>query len=97
MCVLNKNKFVFVEKSAEKYVLEFLMNDDFIEYVVHPTRQLVDKWSDYFKRNPSFNSYAQSARTILKGEVQQIDNITEKEIIELKKRIIANCCISISN
>jgi hypothetical protein len=86
-----------VNSSSEKYILSFLTNDDFIEYVVHPTNQLVEKWSNFFKRNPSLNIYAQKARIIISGELQIDENLTEQELLELKKQIITNCNISTSN
>ncbi len=83
--------------TTEKYILSFLTNDDFIAYVVHPTHQLAEKWSNFFKNNPSLNIYAQKARTIISGEVQNDEYLNENEILELKKRIIENCSITISN
>ena len=83
--------------STEKYILSFLMNDDFIEYVVHPTNQLAEKWSNFFKKNPSLNVYAQKARSIISGELQIDENLTEQELLELKKQIVANCNISNNN
>ncbi len=86
-----------VNPATERYIQSFLTNDDFIAYIVHPTRQLAEQWSNFFKKNPSLNIYAQKARSIISGELQNNENLNEGELIELKKRIIENCSISISN
>lgn len=86
-----------MNSSSEKYILSFLTNDDFIAYVVHPTHQLAEKWSNFFKKNPSLNVYAQKARSIISGELQIDENLTEQELLELKKQIVANCNISNNN
>ncbi len=86
-----------MNQTTEKYILNFLTDDDFIAYIVHPTHQLVEQWSNFFKKNPSLNIYAQKARSIISGEVQIEENLSEFELLELKKKIIENCSILISN
>ncbi len=73
------------------------MNDDYIEYIVHPTEKLSIYWNDFFKKNPSLSAFAQSAREIISGENHKTQIFNDSEIKELKKRIINSCCITISN
>lgn len=86
-----------MDSVAEKYILSFLTNDDFIAYVVHPTQKLAGQWSDFFKTNPSLSVYAQEARSIIAGEINTSQNLNDKELFELKKRIVENCSLTISN
>ena len=77
-------------------IIDFLINDDFINYVMHPTLNSQLKWDIFFKNNPGLIDSADEARMILfeEGEIYEMH---EWETTEIKKRIISECGISSLN
>ncbi len=75
---------------------DFLINDDFINYVMHPTLNLQLKWDIFFKNNPELIDAADEASMIL-FEEGDIYELHEWETNEIKKRIFSECGISSLN
>ncbi len=71
-------------------IVEFLINDEFINFVIHPTLKLRLQWEAFFKKNPQLISAANQARMILYGE-EMSEELPASETYELKKRIINKC------
>ncbi|HRZ96371.1 MAG TPA: hypothetical protein P5084_02360 [Paludibacter sp.] len=77
-------------------IKEFLINDDFINYVIHPTLKLQLHWEIFFKNNPELIGFADQARKIL-CEEGDIFELHEWETNDVKNRIIDQCGISLLN
>lgn len=69
-------------------VVNLLVNDDFINYVINPNLALSEMWNDFFSLHPEIIPHAVEAKKILLG-----DNITDElsatEVKELESRIMA--------
>jgi hypothetical protein len=81
---------------TKKNIVEFLVNDDFINYVINPTTNLSQQWEMFFEQNPSFIPLANKAKVILIGE-DEISELPTWEKNEIKNRIIKDCGISSLN
>lgn len=65
----------------------FLVNNDFINYVMNPNHLLAQMWDDFFKSNPSLISVAEEARNILTG--QEILSLpAENDALSIKNNIL---------
>lgn len=71
-------------------VLDFLVNDDFISYVMNPNFSSTEKWVDYFKKHQSQIPMSNEARNILLGYVDK-KLFPNHEALELKARIFQEC------
>ena len=81
---------------TKKNIVEFLVNDDFINYVINPTTNLSQQWEIFFEQNPSFIPLANEAKDILTDE-DVINELPAWEKNEIKTRIIKECGISSLN
>jgi len=79
-----------VSDNIKVSVLDFLVNDDFISYVMNPTSSLTEKWMDYFRKHRSQIPISNEARNILLGYVDK-KLFPNHEALELKARIFQEC------
>lgn len=56
---------------TEDQTIDFLVDDDFIHYVLEPTPELTAAWSGFFVRHPENIAAADEARKLLVGDDQQ--------------------------
>jgi len=73
-----------------------LVDEDFINYVMNPTRKLTDSWENYFRLHPDQIPLAEEARQILFGVVEN-KTLPAQEALELKARIFEKCGLTVSN
>jgi hypothetical protein len=79
-----------VNVKNDRQVQEFLVNDDFINYVVCPNLILIELWKDFFENHPELILAAEEAKNILLGESQFVEmDINERH--QLKHSILMNC------
>ena len=71
-------------------LLQMLVNDDFINYVLNPTLTLKEKWEDYFNSHPEIIPYIDEATRILLGESDQ-EKLSSKDALELERNIFDKC------
>ena len=76
--------------NINKQVQEFLVNDDFINYVVCPNFILIEFWNDFFENHLELILAADEAKNILLGESQFI-KMNIDEMNQLKHSILVNC------
>ena len=84
------NKRNFVNSTTDIRLLQMLVNDDFINYVLNPNLTLKEKWEDYFKSHTEIIPYIDEATKILLGESDQ-KMLTSKDALELEKNIFDKC------
>lgn len=75
---------------TDNIVIDLLVDDNFINYIMNPTRSLTEKWTNYFKENPDSIQAANQAKKILLGESEKIF-LTDFEAKELESQIIEKC------
>ena len=75
---------------TDKRVIDILVDEDFINYVINPTASLIEKWTNYFKKNPDYAQAANQARKILLGESEFI-TLSDFETKELEIEIFEKC------
>jgi len=80
----------FVNSTTDIRLLQMLVNDDFINYVLNPNLTLKEKWEDYFKSHPEVIPYIDEATRILLGESDQ-EKLCSKDALELEKSIFDKC------
>jgi len=87
------NKRNFVNSTTDIRLLQMLVNDDFINYVLNPNLTLKEKWEDYFKSHTEIIPYIDEATRILLGESVQ-ENLSSNDVLELEKSIFDKCGLS---
>lgn len=68
-------------------VKDFLVDDDFINYILAPDAALTVKWDAYFGKYPGDREAAEEARQVLLGE-GELQCLPNDENDELKERIL---------
>lgn len=72
---------------TEDQTIDFLVDDDFIHYVLEPTPELQTAWSSFFVQHPSSLEAAQKARNILLGD-EQLSSFPEDAFQSVKQAIL---------
>ena len=54
--------------TTDKNIINLLVNDDFINYVINPNLILMEMWTEYFDLHPDMVTVAEEAKKILLGE-----------------------------
>mgnify|MGYP001170173541 CR=1 FL=1 len=85
-----------VKALVDKQTYNFLINDDFIHYIVDSNQLLQEKWSNYFSSHPDELPYANKAKLILQGKLDVTAPSTE-DISEMKNNIFETCKIYRNN
>ncbi len=75
---------------ADKHVINILVNDDFINYVMNPTISLTKSWNDFFIKHPEQIPVANEARLILLGRLNK-KTLPVHDSLELKASIFEKC------
>lgn len=68
-------------------VKDFLIDNDFINYILAPDKVLEAKWNDYFDKYPADRLAAEEAKMVLLGE-GEFQCMTDNEADELKERVL---------
>ena len=92
----NKLNCHSVSTPINKNVIDFLVSDDFINYIINPNNSNTREWEEYFKRNPEKIPFANQASKILNGE-SDIHFLPSFEMKELEIRIFEKCGLSPMN
>jgi len=79
-----------VNSTTDKRLISFLVNDDFINYVLNPNLILKELWEDYSNAYPEDISLLAEARRILLGESMLIE-LPITESIDLENSILRKC------
>jgi hypothetical protein len=79
--------------TKEKDIYNFLVNSDFINYVINPDRILKKTWESFFNTNPDQISVAEEAKRVLLGE-SILQKPSSDEVSEMKYFILNNIFIS---
>ncbi len=79
-----------MKDKANKRVAGFLVNDDFINYVINPSLSLIELWEEFFRNHPEQIEIANEARQILLGQKDYVILPTH-EANDLKFRIFEKC------
>jgi hypothetical protein len=82
---MHKNVSTF----TDKHIYEFLVNDDFINYVINPSPALEKQWNQFFGSNPQLQSAATEARSILCGADITNNPLQQSEYEKIKGNILA--------
>lgn len=69
-------------------VRDFLIDDDFINYVLVPDDVSEAKWNAYFNKYPAERTAAEEAKTVLLDEGEESLCMPDNEAEELKERIL---------
>jgi ferric-dicitrate binding protein FerR (iron transport regulator) len=77
---INQNEN-FMEKNL-KHTDDFLLDDDFHEYIMEPSQQRERKWAVFFEKNPETRTEAEKAKKIIIGLTSFKDSTSENEINE---------------
>lgn len=56
-----------MNSTSENNLYNFLLNDDFIHYVVNPSLVLNEMWDEFFEEHPEMIPVANNAKDILLG------------------------------
>lgn len=70
-------------KDNPQYTDDFLLDDDFNEYVIAPAKKKKDKWDEYFSNHPETKVEADKARKIIESLSSLKDMAADNEINEL--------------
>ena len=79
-----------MEVNIDIRVINLLMNDEFIHYVIDPTPSFNEKWNDYFCENPELIPASKIASQIILGKFDQ-KTLPIQENLEIKSRIFEKC------
>ena len=69
-------------KNKPQHTDDFLLDDDFNEFVTAPSKKNAGKWDEYFKNYPETKVEADKARRIIKGLSSLKDKAADNEINE---------------
>ena len=83
-----------VSSTTDKRVINLLVNDDFINYVIHPNLILVEMWDEFFDAHPAMIPVAEEAKAILQGQ-KTSDPISPQAQVELEASILKKCGLRI--
>ena len=83
-----------MNSTTDKYLLRFLVNDDFINYVLNPNLVIKELWDDYSNSHPEDIPLLNEARQILLGKTES-EGLTIKDSIELENKIFKKCGLTI--
>ena len=83
-----------MSSTTDKSVINLLVNDDFINYVINPNLILVEMWEDFFDAHPDMISVAEEAKAILLGQIIS-DPIPLQLQQELETTILQKCGLTI--
>ncbi|MDR3651796.1 MAG: hypothetical protein P4L34_02350 [Paludibacter sp.] len=75
---------------TDKRLISFLIDDDFINYIINPTDLSPEKWRNYFENHPDQISIANEARHILLGELEFF-KLPANEVHEMETSILDKC------
>lgn len=78
-----------INQSGNK-VKGYLVNDDFVNYIVNPTLTLTEIWNEFFETHPSQIPIANEAKQIILGTNEFV--ILPKHESDSMKRYILNEC-----
>jgi hypothetical protein len=79
-----------VNSTTDKRLLSFLVNDDFINYVLNPNLILKELWEDYSSTHPEDIPLLNQAKQILLGELQ-LKELAKEDSIDLEFSIFEKC------
>jgi len=79
-----------VNSTTDKLLLSFLVNDDFINYVLNPNLILKELWEDYSSTHPEDIPLLNEARRILLGETE-LKELAKEDSIQLECSIFKKC------
>jgi len=82
-----------VNSTTDKRLLSFLVNDDFINYVLNPNLILKEMWEDFISMHPEDITVFNEAKQILLGE-SNLEELTPKEVSNLECHIFKKCGIT---
>lgn len=68
----------------------FLVNDDFINYVLNPNLILKEMWEDFINSHPEDIPILKEARQILLGELN-INELSTQNVLGLEYAIFEKC------
>jgi hypothetical protein len=79
-----------VNSTTDKRLLSFLVNDDFINYVLNPNLILKELWEDYSSTHPEDIPLLNQAKQILLGELQ-LKGLAKEDSYNLECNIFEKC------
>jgi len=79
-----------VTSTAEKRLLNLLVNDDFINSVLNPNLILKELWDDYSCTHPEDIPLLNEARRILLGETE-LKELAKEDSFQLECSIFKKC------
>lgn len=85
-----------MNSTIDKRVINMLVNDDFINYVLNPNLILKEMWDDFFGSNPEMIPVANEAKMILLGEAES-NKLASFEVWDLENSIFEQCGLSLAN
>ena len=71
-------------------VMDFLTDDDFINYVLGVTPQSASQWETYFREHPEEMADAEEAKAVLLAPPDVACGFSMNEYNDLKDRIISS-------
>jgi len=83
-----------VNSTTNKRLHSFLVNDDFINYVLNSNLILKEMWEDYMSTHPEDIAVLNEATNILLG-VNEAMELTTNEASDLEYNILKKCGIAI--
>ena len=83
-----------MSSTTDKRVINLLVNDDFINYVINPNLILVEMWDEFFDAHPAMIPVAEEAKAILRGQIIA-DPIPPQAQQELEASILKKCGLRI--
>ncbi len=84
-----------MNSTTNKRLLSFLVNDDFINYVLNPNLILKELWENYSISHPEDIPLLDEARRVLLGQTMLIE-LPMNDSINLEKDILKRCGLSIN-
>ena len=94
MSLVIKQTIKKVSSTTDKRVINLLVNDDFINYVINPNLILVEMWDEFFDAHPAMIPVAEEAKAILRGQIIA-DPIPPQAQQELEASILKKCGLRI--
>jgi len=94
MSLVIKQTIKKVSSTTDKRVINLLVNDDFINYVINPNLILVEMWDEFFDAHPAMIPVAEEAKAILQGQTTS-DPISPQAQEELEASILKKCGLHI--
>lgn len=79
-----------MKQSLQKNSINYILQPEFIEWVIRPTQESVLYWENYIVENPSEKNRINQSKSFIKDLIPKEKELSEEEILTLWEKIEAS-------